>query len=372
MEVPANIRKATWLELFFDLIFVVAISKTAHVLTHVHDGHLSTEMYVKYILILVPVFWAWVGHTMFANRFDCEDPLQKIMTLAQMFCAIVMSSFITVDFDAGYKGFLLSYMALRGLTLLMYMRAVYFHPETWGIVRNLVLAFFLGGCITASSLLFEGIERYTVLYLGILLEIIVPIVNRRRLAALPVNSHHLPERFGLMVIILLGESILSLVQSYEDIEIVTPEAFVAGASGFVLAVCLWWIYFDNLEHHITGKELGHGQTISYPHFLIYAGLGGIAAMIRFAIIPELTLMDYKIVSLFGIFLFMFTEQFLCFIYHPRCYRRALVIKSWLFNVLFLLLVCFAQSTMTILIGTTILLIGYAVLTHVKVDETETA
>ena len=111
MEVQT--RKATWLELFYDLVFVVAIAKAVHTLGHVHDGHIAADTYGKYVLIMVPLWWAWTGHTLFSNRFDTDDTLQRLMTLAQMACAASMALFISTDFEPNYRGFLLSYVIAR-------------------------------------------------------------------------------------------------------------------------------------------------------------------------------------------------------------------------------------------------------------------
>lgn len=64
-----TIRKATWLELFYDLIFVVATAKAVHTLGHAHHGQIQLETHFKYVLIMVPLWWAWTGHPLFANRY---------------------------------------------------------------------------------------------------------------------------------------------------------------------------------------------------------------------------------------------------------------------------------------------------------------
>lgn len=119
----AEVRKATWLELFYDLVFVVAIAKALHSLGHLHDGHITIAAYVKFVLIMVPLWWAWTGYTLFTNRYNVDDTLQRLMTLAQIACAASLTVFIDPDFEPNYRGFLLSYAAFRGLLVLMYWRA---------------------------------------------------------------------------------------------------------------------------------------------------------------------------------------------------------------------------------------------------------
>jgi len=350
-------RKATWLELFFDLIFVVAIAKASHILFHVHDNHLSSEMYLKYILVMIPIWWAWTGCTVFTNRFDCDDVLQRLMSFAQMFCLIILAAFINTDFDSYYHGFLFSYAAIRLFTVLMYVRASINNEQTRHVSHFLALCFGGGILISLSSLFFEGTLRYIALYAGILFEMIMPLMAKKRLKTVPVNSHHLPERFGLLTIILLGESILSLSNSFETISWQFSSITMAFCS-FVMVCGLWWIYFETIDHSILGKKLGNGQSIIYSHLLIYAGLGGIAAMIRFAVIPELNLIDYKILTAFSIFSFIFALQFLQIVYSTKENRKYLLMNIILFNILFITLLIFSPSITVIMVGITILITIY--------------
>ncbi len=77
-------RQATWLELFFDLIFVVALGKVTHFLTHVHNGHLDAGVWWKFFLVFIPLWWLWVGHTLYSNRFDADSRSHRMITLLLM------------------------------------------------------------------------------------------------------------------------------------------------------------------------------------------------------------------------------------------------------------------------------------------------
>ncbi|MGO1501161.1 MAG: low temperature requirement protein A [Marinobacter sp.] len=90
-----------------------ATAKAVHTLGHAHSGQIEFDTYLKYVLVMIPLWWAWTGHILFANRFDTDGALQRVMTLAQMVAAASLSLFI--DFDPNYHGFLLSYVAIRGL-----------------------------------------------------------------------------------------------------------------------------------------------------------------------------------------------------------------------------------------------------------------
>lgn len=150
----------------------------------------ATRLELFYVLIMIPLWWAWTGHTLFANRLDNDDVFQRLMTLAQMAAAASLSVFIDPDFDPNYHGFLLSYVAIRGLLVLMYGRAAMLAEGACkDVAKFLAVGFSAGLLISLSSLLFEGPWKYTVLYLGIIVDILFPLVGRRYLARAPVESH---------------------------------------------------------------------------------------------------------------------------------------------------------------------------------------
>ncbi len=85
-------KKVTWLELFYDLLFVAAVTAATHVLLHVEDGHIHAEYLVKFVLIFIPIWWAWVGQTIFINRFGKDLFHQRIFLILQMFFVLIMTS----------------------------------------------------------------------------------------------------------------------------------------------------------------------------------------------------------------------------------------------------------------------------------------
>ena len=85
-------RRATWLELFFDLIFVVALSDVGEILSEAHDGHIAPQQFLHFVLMFLPLWWIWAGHTIYANRFDTDSRQHRLSTLLIMFLLIVISA----------------------------------------------------------------------------------------------------------------------------------------------------------------------------------------------------------------------------------------------------------------------------------------
>jgi len=84
-------RHATWLELFFDLVFVAVIGVVTHDLAHTHDGHIGAEQLVRFPLVFIPVWWIWMTHTLYANRFDKDNREHRLSSLAVMAIMVAWS-----------------------------------------------------------------------------------------------------------------------------------------------------------------------------------------------------------------------------------------------------------------------------------------
>jgi low temperature requirement protein LtrA len=366
-------RKATWLELFYDLVFVVAIAKAVHALGHAHDGHIPAEYYAKYVLMMVPLWWAWTGHTLFSNRFNTDDTLQRLMTFAQMACAISLAVFIDPNFDEHYHGFLFSYAAFRGLLVLMYWRSTFTAKAKTNVdvARYLANGFTAGVLVSLSSLLFDGVLKYVVLYAGIGVDILVTVIGRDRLKRAPVQGHHMPERFGLLTIILLGESVASLVSSLDGVG-VSSQAISAVFAGFVWTGAIWWIYFENLEGRIYGRSLGTGQATIYWHLLIYIFLGGIANTIRYAIDPALTLIDYKLLAGISTVGFVIALELLQYSYHSKSERVPLLRNAALVIALVIAVIAISPSSLITLLAMATIFVAYAALDAARRREVKNA
>jgi low temperature requirement protein LtrA len=112
-------RSASWLELFFDLVFVVAIAQLALALA----DDLSPVGFTRFLLLFVPVWWSWVGYTNYADRFDTDDPVFRAMMIFGMLAMAVLAVSVPDAFSGGSEAFALSYVAVRVLLILLYERA---------------------------------------------------------------------------------------------------------------------------------------------------------------------------------------------------------------------------------------------------------
>jgi low temperature requirement protein LtrA len=113
-------RKVTWLELFFDLIFVAAVAQVASPLR----DHYSLDGVVRFAPLFALIWWAWTGHAVFCTRFDTDDLIQRALTLVQVFAVAVMAANAKAALDSrDSAGFGAAYAVVRFILVAQYFRA---------------------------------------------------------------------------------------------------------------------------------------------------------------------------------------------------------------------------------------------------------
>src|SRR6185436_6439763 len=113
-------RRVTWMELFFDLIFVAAVAQVG---THLRDDY-SPAGLLRFSLLFFLIWWAWLGHTNFSTRFDTDDLIQRALTALQLFLVAVMAVNATGALDSrDSAGFAAAYAVMRFVLAGQFLRA---------------------------------------------------------------------------------------------------------------------------------------------------------------------------------------------------------------------------------------------------------
>ncbi|MRV70819.1 low temperature requirement protein A [Duganella sp. FT92W] len=351
-------RRATWLELFFDLIFVVAIGDVTHILNHTHEGHLAPLRFWQYVLTFIPLWWIWVSHTMYANRFDADDRKHRLATLFIMFLVTIISGLIDQRFLASFEAIIVCYASSKYIIAMMYFVSKHRHKESVQLTTAVGWATLVGATISLAAILFPAPQRYAVLYLGILFDLVAFICFLpRRLRGIPAHTEHLIERVGLLTLILLGESVISLSTGLANISW-NVEKLVTAATGFVTISSIWWVYFDSF-HLLSRQKLATGHSVLYSHLFVFIGLSILASLIRHAILDDMRIADFRVLTVIGTVCFFIGKQYAYFMERPEL-RRQLVVNTLVVFVLtgFALLL---SRTNYILLGLTAAVICYAFL-----------
>ncbi len=262
-----NERRATWLELFYDLVFVIAVAQVSSRFDH--DQTFRSMLHD--IFIFLPVWWGWVGFVIYSNRFDTDDLTYRVLTLLQMFGALAMALTLHGALEGSAHAFALSYIFVRVILLISYARAWWYVPEARKVTSFYLLGFGTGVALWIASEFLSAPAEFWLWFAGLGLDFVLPWIAVRLLSKTPIDSKHLPERFGLFTIILLGEQMLAIARSIVG-EHWTEPIIVAGIAAFVIAACTWWIYFVYLEFWQQSLCMNGGQPFIYGHLPLAVGL----------------------------------------------------------------------------------------------------
>jgi low temperature requirement protein LtrA len=256
---PHGHHRVTFVELFFDLVFVFAVTQLSHSLL----GHFSGLALAHVLLLMAAVWWVWIYTCWITNWLDPERPSVRLMLFVMMLGGLALSTSIPDAFAERGLVFAIAYSGMQvGRTLFM-LRAI---PRNDVALRRnfqriclwLVLSalFWLGGGLSSPTprlLLWSA--ALLIEYLGPALRFWVPGFGASNVEDWSVEGGHLAERAALFIIIALGESILVTGATFAeaDWDLITSLAF---SVAFVGSLAMWWIYFD------TGAETGT-QRISH-------------------------------------------------------------------------------------------------------------
>ncbi|WP_169815398.1 low temperature requirement protein A [Nocardia yamanashiensis] len=234
-------RRATWFELFGDLVFVAAVGQIMHrVGAHPDAGAVAAAAG-----LFVPLWWAWVLYAVHANRADRDNTAHRLLTTAGLTGVVGMAVFAgTVGHDTAMDaGFVLSYLVARAGVAALYgwdtRRKPVLRPVfgVFASVSALTAVGWLGG------LLLDAPWRYVVWSIAMVVELVLPLLAGPRLARVEQEPEHLRERFGLFTIIVLGEAVLGFTNGLVEAR-TAGWAVVTGAAAFALTAGLWWSYFN--------------------------------------------------------------------------------------------------------------------------------
>jgi low temperature requirement protein LtrA len=270
-------RHATWLELFFDLVFVISISEVVHTLEDYH----SLGDFLGTAGLFVAVWWAWVGYTVYADRFDTDDLLHRVLVLAGMVAVVAMALSIHDALHGGSAQFAVAFVVVRGIVLVLNARARRHAAAARPLLNLFLAAFGIGASLWLVSTLVPEPARYLLWGIALTVELSAPWIGRRQIEKAPIHASHLVERFGLFTLIVLGESVISVAQGAADVDW-TAATVAAATGGFLVVACLWWLYFDRLDDGAIRSVL-RGLVWNYAHLPLLAGLVSVAVGTEFAI-----------------------------------------------------------------------------------------
>jgi low temperature requirement protein LtrA len=266
-------RRVTWVELFFDLIFVAAVSQVAAPL---HERYSLAEL-TRFTPLFVLIWWAWSGHTLFSSRFNTDDIIQRLLTLTQIFAVAVMAANAKDALDSrSSAGFAAAYGGVRLVLVAQYMRARHVVEA-----RPLTIRYLLGHGVAALLWLLSAAVpapgRFWIWGVAFLIDFGTPWLADRHSTRIPHDAAHLPERFGLFTLILLGEAVVAVMRGMESQENWPALAAISAIGGMAVLFAVCWWYFDgatvSAAHPIRSRrDAIVFQVWSHAHLPLYLGV----------------------------------------------------------------------------------------------------
>ena len=279
-EDPSDERHATWFEHYFDLVFATAVVELVTALAN--DP--SSAVFARFAGLFVAVSWAWTGFTIYANRFDTDDLIYRLVKAAAALAVVAIAIQIprVVADDGGSVAFAAGYAVVRLLLVGLYVRA---RLHVRGHGRRLINTYLGTMSFTTGlwlvSIFVPGPYRFILWGVALAIDLCVPPYAWRTLGMSPIVVSHVTARFGLFFIVVLGLSVASVVAAVAGLQFSFEASVLAGAC-FVTALCIWWIYFDLADTSVVGRG-ALGLIYLYGHFPLFPGVAAFAAGTMLAI-----------------------------------------------------------------------------------------
>ncbi|MDA1361138.1 low temperature requirement protein A [Glycomyces luteolus] len=287
-------RTATPLELLFDLTLVVAFSQAGAQMAHLLElGHYGPAI-GAFSFSVFAICWAWINYSWLASAFDNDDVFFRVATMVQMLGVLIIALGLPQMFHSIDEGVhvdnsvvVAGYVVMRVAMIALWLRIARHVSEQR---RNALTYAVLMGIAQVAWVIQIFVDPPLSVTAGIvvvlaLFEMLIPIVAELRGGRSPWHPHHIAERYGLLVIITLGEIVLGTILAVSAVieaQGWTVEAVLVAFGGTALAFGLWWVYFMLPSAEVLARHRERGFVWGYGHLIIFGSLAATGAGLHVA------------------------------------------------------------------------------------------
>jgi len=289
-------RASTPLELLFDLTFVIAFGTAANELAHfLAEGHIGAGL-TGFAFATFGISWAWIQFTWFASAYDTDDWVFRLTTMLQMLGVLIFALGLPAMFASVDEGrvvdnavMVAGYVVMRVAMVFQWLRAARQDPgrrsacRTYAVTISVAQAGWIALLIAQTSIA----VMFAWVSLLILVELAGPVIAEKRKGGTPWHPHHIAERYGLLVIIALGEVLLGTTVAIAAV--IAPEGpgwsldvVVLGVAGTALAFGMWWTYFVLPCGELLARHRERGFGWGYGHIVLFGALVAVGAGLHVA------------------------------------------------------------------------------------------
>ena len=262
-------RKVTWLELFYDLIYVATLIQLGNTLSE----DVSVNSFLRLVIVFIPVWWAWTGMTFYMNRFEIDDIGHRVLIYVQICALAVLGVSIGGALGELAMQFALAYAAIRVILILLYARSWRTAPHARPLIQRYMLAQSAAALLWVISAFVPQPFNVGLWLVALIIDIgnsFIPSTQRLQ-ALLPPDSGHMRERYGLFTLIVLGESFIKTVSAAAGFTF-TATTLLVSSLGIGVVFSLWWLYFDDAEETAIRPRRAAPYVWIYSHLPLAIGL----------------------------------------------------------------------------------------------------
>ncbi|MEM7033985.1 MAG: low temperature requirement protein A, partial [Chloroflexota bacterium] len=263
-------RTIGWLELFYDLVYVATLIQIGNFLS----DNLTLPGFGQFLVMIFVIWWAWSAEMLYQNRYVVDDIWHRLLVFIQISGVATIGLSVSEAFGHLYVQFTLGYVLVRFVLILMYVRSYIAHSESKSFSVQYMIGFAGGIVIWLGSLLLPAEYHWVGWLVAIAFEIIF-FTNSKMIQQFikwGADAHHMVERFGIFIIIVLGEAFVKVLDDAQGTAL-GIEQVLFGVAGLGILCALWWLYFSDT----AGKLYDISSTLkplswSYGHLFLVASL----------------------------------------------------------------------------------------------------
>ena len=353
-------KRVEFSELFYDLVFVFAISKATALIHPLHSGVVAWDSLLDFFISVMVIINSWMIQTIYTNRYGTNSLFNMVIMFINMGLMLFMSNMIGYNWQ---QWFYYTCWAVGTLTLTLFFQYLveFFRKSTDDANRESIKGFLwitalgsLGVYLAALLPIYVGVS---VLFASILLTFIMPSILLNKDKHYQVNLPHLIERISLLVIIMFGEMITELANFF------TIENFsIYSVLYFIIMLSLFLFYFVQFDHAIDEESNQKGLFLIYSHYPIFIGLLMMTVSMSFLLNPETNLLFATSFFYIGIGLFQaavlangpYNKHYLRYSKSYYCVQATLYLAALILSLIF------ASNPIIVVSITTILALAIAI------------
>jgi low temperature requirement protein LtrA len=281
-------RASTPLECLYDLTFAVAFGTAGEQFAHyLARGHVRTSI-VGFVFATFAICWAWINYSWFASAYDTDDWVYRLLTMVQMIGVVVLALgleelFASIDHGRSLQNGVMvaGYVVMRLGMVLLWARASWHDQKRRTIARTYMVAVSVSqvGWVVLFLAQLPVTTTLVLAVLVLLVEVSGPFVaERKKPGGTPWHAHHIADRYGLLVIITLGEGVIGTVAALNAV-VHGPagwslDAALVAVAGIALTFGIWWMYFALPFGEVLHARRDRAFTFGYGHLPIFGGIAG--------------------------------------------------------------------------------------------------